>query len=427
MLEIEVESPLRTDDRYEFRCRVRTRRTRTQRVLRRRPTPQRAGRHEVPGAIRFGFRSAGRRIEHHPVWDAVYPLFFLTRFGGPLFDTSYTRATIRFDFPIPVVVRDYYIQRASDMGTTLDVEARTTGATFDGASPGGVVLAFGGGKDSRLLLGVLRELGDDPTVATTGRQNVPDLPAAIVTQAVDGALVDRLMPGLMMGGSELYLGGGLGEAHHVTPWHRYYDMAAPAPLGEMSAMLGMLGLPTRLLAPLVVLPYNVTQRILAHRYPELHRHQHSVRDGQHSEKNLHVTLCRYHHAIPLGSQCSRELFVTLLEEYITRQTEQAHPFGARDHREVIDREMRAIIHRHRDEPMFRTVRPRVPDHWAGDWIDYTHDYVQPDPRPAGFPGICAEYARPIDEAPPEARLRRIPVDPGGRGSTGGPTAGSPAA
>ncbi len=407
MLVIDVPAPSRTEDRYEFRCRIRMRRTPVQRLLRRRPPRQRLRRHSVPGTVRFGFTTTGPAIDHHPIWDSFYPLFYLTRNGGPLFDTGHREATIRFEYPVSATVRDFFVHRAREMGTELSVTAATTHATFDDRGSDRHVLAFGGGKDSRMLLGALRELGLDPLIVTTGAENVPDLPEASVTKAVDGVLADRLMPALMLRGRHMYVGGGLGEAHRQDPWQQYYDVCSPVPMAAMSRMLASVGLGTQLHVPTALLPYNVTQDILFQRYPELYRHQLSVPDGKHSEKNLHVSLCRYHHAIALEPQCTDELFVALLGEFLARQTEQPQPFGTRGHREGFHREMRAIIHRHRDEQLFATVRDRVPDHWAGDWIDYIHTYVDPEPYPPGFLDICSHYARPIEEAPADARLWRI--------------------
>jgi hypothetical protein len=407
MLVIEVAVPHRSDDRYEFECRVRVRRTPVQRLLGRKPPPEQVGHHRIPGRIRFGFRSPTRPIEHHPVWDAIYPLFFLTRNGGPVFDTGHRQAIIRSSSSVPAVVRDFYVKRASDMGIELTVEAPESDVRFEGSASDRDVLAFGGGKDSRALLGMLRELGRDPVVATSGASNAPDLPHAIVSDAIDGALADRLMAALMLRGRYLYVGGGLGEAHHVTPWQRYYDVCSPRPMAAMSQMLGSVGIRTELRVPLAILPYNITQRIVFERYPDLYRHQVSVPDGHHSEKNLHVSLCRYHHRIPLGPQCPDELFRTLLDEFVTRQLGQPQPFGARGHREGFHREMRAIIHRHRDDRLFAGIRARVPDEWAGDWIDYVHTYVDPAPHPAGPRDICLQYAAPIDAAPAGARLWRI--------------------
>jgi hypothetical protein len=341
------------------------------------------------------------------VWDAIYPLMFLTRKGGPLFGTRHRQARIRMAFPVPSSVRDFYVRRAHDLGLEVTIEARPSGATFDGSTAGRVI-AFGGGKESRAILGMLRETGRDPVVMSAGRRNVPDLPEALVSESVDGALVDRIMPALMRRGQDLYMGGTLGGTHRVTPWHRYYDVSSPDPLNETAELLTSVGLPIRVHSPLAMAPPNIGQRVLHDRYPELFRYQYSTRDGRASEKNLHVALCRHHHGIPYHRHCPPELFARLLDRFVTRETRSPMGFGSHHEREVISREMRAIIHRHRDESSFADVRERITDDWAGDWIDYLHPYVEPAPE-QDIVAILRDYARPIDEAPSGARLWRVPI------------------
>ena len=59
----------------------------------------------IPDVVRFGFQTHGWRLAHHPVWDAIYPLMFLTRNGGPLFGTKHPQARIRVAYPIPPQVK----------------------------------------------------------------------------------------------------------------------------------------------------------------------------------------------------------------------------------------------------------------------------------------------------------------------------------
>ncbi len=402
MLVIDVATPLRADDRYAFECRIGRRRPLRQRLLR--PTSTTSLPRGVPDVVRFGFRTTGWRLEHHPVWDAIYPLMALTRQDGPLYGTRHREATIRFGYPIPVQVRDFYLQRAHDLGLEVAIEARTTSATFDGTATGGVLL-FGGGKESRVLLGMLREVGPDPVIVSSWARTVPDTPEALVSEPSGIALVDRLMPGLMQRGEQLYVGGTLGGSRRTTPWHRYFDVSSPLAMREMSGLLASVGLPTRMRVPLAIAPPNIGQWVLHDRYPDLFRHQRSTRDGQQTEKNLHVALCRYHHAIPYEQQCPPELFDRLLERFVAREVREADPPADR---EVISREMRAIVHRHRTEPAFARVRDRIPDAWAGDWIDHLHPYVDPDTEPE-LAAILGRYARPIDEAAEGAVLWRVPI------------------
>jgi hypothetical protein len=405
VLVIDVATPLRTDDRYEFECRVRRQRPFRRRLLR--PGRSTTLPRDVPPVVRFGFRTSGWRLEHHPVWDAIYPLMSLTRNGGPLFGTRHHRAAIRMAYPTPAAVRDFFVGRAHDLGLELTIEGRASGATFDGSADGRVV-AFGGGKESRAILGMLRETGHDPVVVSSWARNVPDLPDALVSDPMGVALVDRMMPALMRRGRDLYLGGTLGGSHRTVPWHRYYDVSSPGPLRETSRMLRSVGLPTTLHSPLAIAPPNIGQWVLHDRYPTLYRHQYSTRDDGPTEKNLHVALCKLHHDIAYQRHCPPELFARLLDRFVTRETARPDDFGSRSERQVISREMRAIIHRHRARAEFAGVRDRVPDDWAGDWIDHLHPYVEPEPQQA-IVDILAGYARPIDQASPGARLWRIPV------------------
>ncbi len=357
--------------------------------------------------MRFGFRTHGWRLEHHPVWDAIYPLMALTRQDGPLYGTRHREATIRLGYPIHPRVRDFYVRRAQDLGLAVTIEARSSDASFEGTATG-AVLAFGGGKESRVMLGMLREVGPAPVIVSSWARTVPDLPEAVVSEPSGTALVDRLMPALMQRGDRLYIGGTLGGARRSTPWHRYFDVSSPVAMREMSTLLASVGLPTRMSVPLSVAPPNIGQWVLHDRYPGLFRYQHSTRDGQVTDKNLHVALCRYHHGIPYEQQCPPELFARLLERFVTRELRQPDGFGVRGEREVISREMRAIIHRHRSEATFAPVADRIPDDWAGDWIDYLHPYVDAEVEPE-MVDILRGYAAPIDEAPPGARLWRVPI------------------
>ena len=133
MLVIDVSAPLRTDDRYAFECRVRRHRPLRRRILRARSRTA-SGAGHVPSVVRFGFQTHGWRLEHHPAWDAIYPLMFLTRKGGPLFATRHRQARIRLAFPVPSAVRDFYVRRAHDLGLEVTIDAPLSSATFEGAA-----------------------------------------------------------------------------------------------------------------------------------------------------------------------------------------------------------------------------------------------------------------------------------------------------
>jgi hypothetical protein len=243
----------------------------------------------------------------------------------------------------------------------------------------GNVLSLGGGKDSRMLLGALRELNHDPVPVTSGLGNADDLPETLVTTPLHGALGDRVMPALMQLGANYYFGSGLGEAHLNTPWHQYYDWGSPTGLREFSDLLKSLGVDTTCHAPATALPYNLIQKILSTRYPELAKHQNSVVPNALDEKNLHVTLCEILHDLPYQHHCSDDVFQSLLVKFVAQQTANPEDFGFRNYREPINREMRAIIHRCQHRPQFSSVENQIPENWQADWIDRIHPYEGMDP------------------------------------------------
>ena len=194
----------------------------------------------------------------------MYPLYYLTRNGGPLFNKGHDRARIRLDYPASRSVVEFYIERASRFGLQIDVDAPSVDIGLEPID-GTRVLAFGGGKDSRLILGVLRELGIEPQLMTAG-SSPADQPGCLITRSIpdaQGALASRIMPVLMQVPRHLYLGLGLGEAHREMPWQQYYDMASRRALTEWSRMFGSLGVTIDMHTPVSVLPYNITQRILS--------------------------------------------------------------------------------------------------------------------------------------------------------------------
>jgi hypothetical protein len=407
MLVIDVLPPVKTESRYEFHCLLSGERPGPWEMLRRGGALLRGRRSGSPPFFRFGFRAVNYAIRHHELWDAVYPLMFLTRNGGPLFNTGRDRAAIRLRYPIPRAVRDFYVRRAANFGLDVTVEGETIDRVYDFPTEGHV-LAFGGGKDSRLILGVLREAGVRPLPVCAGAEYALDVAEARVTAPVSGVLADRVMPALMERGRHFYFGSGLGEAHRETPWHQYFDWGSPRALAELSHLLASLGVAMHAHAPASMLPYNLIQRILFERYPELYAHQQSVAKDDPTEKNLHVALCEIRHGIPFHHHCHESLFLELLDRFVQRQRSQPLDFGYRNHREVIHREMRAIVHRLRAEPLFSRVRSRVPMSWEGPWSDYIHPYVAPE-TPPEFLRIYSLYAPTVDMAPPDEPLWRIRV------------------
>jgi hypothetical protein len=407
MLVVDVLPPVKTASRYEFRCLLSGEGSGPREMLRRAGALLRGRRSGLAPFLRFGFRAVNYAIRHHELWDAVYPLMFLTRNGGPLFHTGRDRAVIRFRHPIPRSVRDFYVRRAANFGLDVTVEGDASDPAYELPTEGHV-LAFGGGKDSRLILGVLREVGVRPLPVSAGAEYALDVAEARITEPVSGVLADRVMPALMERGRHFYFGSGLGEAHHETPWHQYFDWGSPRALAELSRLLASLGVDMHAHAPVAMLPYNIIQRILFERYPDLYAHQRSVAKDEPTEKNLHVSLCEIRHGIPFHRHCSESLFLELLDGFVRRQIARPLDFGYRNHREVIHREMRAIIHRLRAEPLFSRVRSRVPTSWEGPWIDYIHPYVAPE-TPPEFLRISSLYAPTVDMAPPGVPIWRIRV------------------
>ncbi len=364
---IEVPEPDRTDTSLEFAC------------LMRELAPWADG---APGGpvverpIRFGFRTPNARVQHHEVWDGFYPLYFLTRNGGPLFNSAYDQARIRFGFPFPRLVRDYFVQRAADFGIDIEVEAELTEVRLDRPTTGHV-LAFGGGKDSRLVLGTLRELGIEPTLVTAQDGLVVPPPGALVVETIDGALADRLMPAIMQLGRFLYVGNGLGEVHRRDPWQQYFDTGALVARTQLRQLLAQLGVDMEIVAPVSVLPHNIIQRILHDRYPELYAGQTSTHPTDRNDKNLRVALLRLYHGLPHLDAIEPGLFPQLLREFVARQLAMPHEHGYRNGNETVELEMRSIIWRTRHHPDLADVSDDIPARWEGPWIDYVHDYVDP--------------------------------------------------
>jgi len=368
-LRIRVERPVKTDDTYVFKARVGD------------ATPGRTLLARLSGArgreIRFGFRADNFTIRHSALWDSVLPLFFLTRYGGPAYDRGVDRCEIRFNYPVLDPVARFFERRAANLGFEAVVVADTFERTFDLPTQGRQV-ALGGGKDSRLLVGLLRELGEAPSVSTAGRANwPPDLPDALRHEPVNGLLSERLMPCLMSGYAELYLGSAIGAASLTVPWHRYYDWSAPPAQGELSDLLKSLGVDLSLYGPTCVLPANLIQKILHRRYPELCAHQRSVAPGARKEKQLHISLMQLLHGMSIADHCPDEVFRSCLSDFMTEALR--HAWGPETSPQAVRRllrsEMMAMIHRLRDHPLLSEVRDTVPADWDTDWIDGVHSYV----------------------------------------------------
>ncbi len=374
---LDVHPPVRTIDRYEFHCEVRGVPLTATTAGRRLRALAQGLESPLRDQLRFGFRAVNFRIAHHEIWDSVFPLLFLTRNGGPLFNRGHRIAVIRVHYPVLERVRAFYVQRAARMGLDVTIEADTIERTYDVAGTG-AIQTFGGGKESRLLFGLLRELARTPRVTTGGAGHAPaDVGPVEVSEPLWGALAERVMPALMSGAAQVYFGGSLGEAFRQNPWHQYYDMASPEGQREFNSLLMSLGANVALQGPLVVLPPNLVQRMLSTRYPELAAHQVSAPVEQRSEKNLHVALIKLHHGLAFDQHCSPAIFGSLAGAFVKDKLARPDDFGFRNYREVFHREMMAILARQRAHPLLRDVASRVPPAWDAPWIDGVHTYVHP--------------------------------------------------
>lgn len=343
----------------------------------------------------IGIRDSNFDIPHHELWDSVLPLMFLSRNGGPLFGKPIRRARIRAAYPLHQAVAAFFIGRARSFGLDMRVDSACFDRIYDEPCSGDLVL-FGGGKDSRLLLGSLREIGLDPTVISArGSSYASDIPEALTYEVLNFAMPCRIVPGLMLRPHTLYHGSGLGEVHIHQPWQQYFDISAQSALDEMSLLLQSLGFDMVLRAPQSILPYNLVQKILSRRYPALAAGQISVVPHVASEKNLHVALLKRYHAIDMSDHCGDGLFDQMLRAFIeTTLTSDPDEFGLNRYREVIHREMRAIawrLHARGDLNLPANLSP--PDDWNEPWIDFIHGYCN-----AGVPdalmAIYRDYAEP---------------------------------
>jgi hypothetical protein len=96
-----------------------------------------------------------------------------------------------------------------------------------------------------------------------------------------------------------------------------------------------------------------------------------------SEKNLHIALLKRYHGLPHGDQCSDALLQRLASRFMVQQTKAPNSFGFHGHREIIQREMRAILFRlhQRGDMVFAGLSP--PAQWDAPWIDHVHTYCHP--------------------------------------------------
>jgi hypothetical protein len=327
----------------------------------------------------IGFDSPNYQIPHHEIFDTYYPLMWITRNGGPLFKSKYSSAVITSDFPLHSKLVDFFVNRARNFGLKIDVSGQLFDRTYDVTTSGSLLL-FGGGKDSRLLLGTLAELGHNVTpISANGFEWASGVKNSLTYKTNNFSMADRIVPALMLRPSTIYHGSGLGEVHLTLPWQQYYDISSPNALIETASLLKGIGWDVKFEAPQSVLPYNVTQNILARRYPTLYQDQLSVRRNEHSDKNLHISLIKKYHHLSHANHCDDDTFDFLLKNFLSKHLDfessgSEYDYGFHGSREIIELEMRALISRLIQNGTLDAL-PMPIDVWNAKWIDYIHLYV----------------------------------------------------
>lgn len=394
MVTVFVNKPVATENQYLFPCIVEGKRLKFNQLSRKFANLI-TGRESLKRwEYVFGFYSVDFAIQHHPLWDSFYPLFRLIRNKGPVYRSSHTRLIIRFAYPVHEDVAAFFIRRAKKMGYDLKVEADFYSTVWQEETKGHGV-AFGGGKDSRLILGILEEYGYNPVAYASGiglTGGVGTYRTTDISKKCVPGLADRIMAGFMALPEKYYFGSGLGEVHLEEPWHQYYDCASPTVLAETSDLFRSLGFDITVSAPAAILPYNIIQSILYKRYPDLYSHQISVAPQSKDDKNLHISLLKKYHNIDYHQHCSEELFKNLLVKYLKKQ-KKGGEHGFRNNRKVIDYEMRSIIAQLGAEGKI-LLSAEIPSSWNDTFIDYIHSYVDPEADPA-FLEVYKKYAKKI--------------------------------
>ncbi len=355
------------------------------------------GRVDSGKTMLFGFRTSGWEIRHHEVWDSVYPLMLLSGFSGPYWN-NVPEVRLVFGYPVLASVVEYYEEQARQaLKLRLIVEADRYDATFD-VEPGPAALAFSGGKDSRLVYGLLRERGVDFVSYHSKEWDklaASDIPGLRVSSPIRGTLVDRIMPPLMSCPESLYVGHGIGEAYSSRPWHNAYDLGGWPRHVRLFELLSGLGIHSRIRAPLACLPYNITQKILCSRYPAIANRQCSTPPNIDHEKNLHVAMCKRYHGIPHKWHCSEPLFNRLVLKFLSAHARRKLSLNSGDWMTSVHMELRAMMWAmgEKGDKYFSPLLPKMEPGWKTDWIDHVHDHMVPDLDP-WFLDVFHSYATP---------------------------------
>lgn len=329
----------------------------------------------------FGFESLNYAIEHHWVWDSFYPVVMLVCECTPFTADHGESITVEFDYPVHEYLPSFLHRLAHNRGMDVTVRAETFSRSADIQGKGSVI-AFSGGKESRLLLGLVQEFGEQPTLANDDIDHVTGIECmkSRGCPKTGWLLPNRLMPGLMLQPAKWYYGGSLEYAQQHTPWHEYYDFGSLNGLVLYENYLWSMGVDMQLLTPLAPLTTPMIQRILVERYPLLRQDQQSVPVGSLTEKNLHIALCEMYAGVSFQEHCSDELFRLMLAGYVTRRLARPADMGRRDSRRLFRRVCDALIFRFKLRREFVDVYPFIPESWDHDWIDRVHYDVYPPLR-----------------------------------------------
>jgi hypothetical protein len=342
---------------------------------------------------RFGFQ-AKFEIPHGSFWDTLYPLMWLTRNGGPVFNK---RDEVKIVFEYPIVVEVYHLmkERCELQGINLTIDAPSH-IKADASEPlFDCVVGFGGGKESSLNCGVTRELGYSPRMMMGSRR--PSTPAKrwdwddmVWIIPINKGVTDRLLPQLMCG-RVLYHGSCLDDSMKTTPWHQYYDIGSQESWNMMNALFKSLGIDRTVYTPLECLPCAQIPNILCQRYPEVAEKRKSVDDFSFGEKNMHVSLCEMIGGIDPAFHCKPSDLVLLVERFIDKYN--AEDFGKRDARYLARDGMCAMLYHLREHEYLKPIRNRIKDEWKREFIHRGHFYKN---VPKEFEEIFREY---LEESP----------------------------
>jgi hypothetical protein len=344
---------------------------------------------------KFGFRMNRVDLPHGTVWDTLYPLLYLTRNGGPVFN-KHDQVGILFDYPVVDEVVETMKQRCRSQGIELQVSAPDSVEPTFGAPVWDHVVGFGGGKESSLICGMARELGYSPMMLMGSPR--PSTPAKRWTwddirffRPLNKGVSDRLVVQLMCG-ANLYHGSCLDDSMRTTPWHQYFDIGSQEGWNQMNAMFDRLGMGRRVYTPLEPVPCAMVSTVLCERYPEVARLRKSVDLQSKGEKNMHVSLCEMMGGIDPSDHCSPELLRQLVGRFMEKY--EKGNYGKRDARKLAMWGMLAMLHHLRGHEILSGFE--IPDSWKREFIHYGHFYKD---TPDGFGHILAEHLEPAPASP----------------------------